>query len=1008
MPLDFLTQAERQRYQQLPAAIPERDLRQHFHLSEADRAFVATFRGVTSRLGMALHLGLLRYLGYLPDAWAVNVPAEVRAFVAGQLPDGAQIDLAGYGSREATRTAHLQAVLKHLGWSKWTPLEQGWLEPWLLERALEHDNERLLLDLACQKLRQHRLLRPAIGTLERLVGSLAEQAHRESFRRLRPLLDQPGLLATLDALLIPDDTPAALTRHRWLCQAATTASPRDLTQALAKLAFLQQLGVPAWDTSSLHINRQKRLARLVRARRNSYLQRLSPEKRYPALVAFLRESLLSLTDAVVELFDQYWEGATAKARRDLDAYQQRMAAAKDQALLTLGKAARLVVAEDDVPGPALRATIYEALSREALLTALEVSRALLQPSRHSHLAFLAERYGSVKQFSGQLLAQLHFAHAYQGDDFAQALTLVADLQAGRRRKLPVDLPQAFLTPTWARFVRAAEAGDAPGGHRQAYELGVLTTLRERLRSGDVYLPHSRQYAPLESYLLPVDEWVRVRTEACQQLNLPAQPLERIAQRITELQLLLPQVEALLGSGHESYLDEAAGRLVVPRLQAEELPASVTALQEEITRRLPRVELTDLLVEVDGWTQFAAHLQPLEGSAPRQAQHATLRYASLLALGCTIPLTDMAQSTGLDYQALWWTARSCLREETLRPATTQLVNYQHRQWLAAYWGNGTLSSSDGQRFPVSGAVRNARALPKYFGYGRGVTFYTHTADQYAQYGSQVIATTERDATYVLDEILDNETELEILEHTTDTAGYTDLVFALFDLLGLEFTPRLRDIADQKLSKIKGLDVTYPALKFTGQVNPAYLARHWEELLRVAGSLKLGYVTASLFIRKLQAYPRQHQLTYGLQEYGRLVKTIFILRYLLHQPLRRKINTQLNKGEQLHALRSWLWFGGDGVLRRKQEEAQQEVVGCLNLLTNAVVVWNTVYMQEVITQLRAEGYPVQEEDLVHLSPARFEHINRLGKYSFADQQALLNNGLRPLRRPEQAFITAASPA
>ena len=198
----------------------------------------------------------------------------------------------------------------------------------------------------------------------------------------------------------------------------------------------------------------------------------------------------------------------------------------------------------------------------------------------------------------------------------------------------------------------------------------------------MYLPDSRQYAPLESYLLPADTWAGVRAEACQQLNLPAAPVERIAQRIAELQELLPQVEALLGSGHDSYLDEAAGRLVVPRLQAEELPASVTALQEEITRRLPRVELTDLLVEVDGWTQFAAQLHPLEGQAPRQAQHATLRYASLLALGCTIPLTDMAQSTGLDYQALWWTARSCLREETLRPATTQLVNYQHRQWLAA--------------------------------------------------------------------------------------------------------------------------------------------------------------------------------------------------------------------------------------------------------------------------------------------------------------------------------------
>lgn len=78
----------------------------------------------------------------------------------------------------------------------------------------------------------------------------------------------------------------------------------------------------------------------------------------------------------------------------------------------------------------------------------------------------------------------------------------------------------------------------------------------------------------------------------------------------------------------------------------------------------------------------------------------------------------------------------------------------------------------------------------------------------------------------------------------------------------------------------------------------------------------------------------------------MKTIFILRYLLNQPLRRKINSQLNKRDQLHVLRSWLWFGGDGVLRRKQQE-EQEVVGCLNLLTNAVIVWNTVYMQEVIT-------------------------------------------------------------
>jgi len=154
------------------------------------------------------------------------------------------------------------------------------------------------------------------------------------------------------------------------------------------------------------------------------------------------------------------------------------------------------------------------------------------------------------------------------------------------------------------------------------------------------------------------------------------------------------------------------------------------------------------------------------------------------------------------------------------------------------------------------------------------------------------------------------------------------------------------------------------------------QHWDDLLRVAGSLKTGWVSASLLISKLQAYPRQHHLTYLLQEYGRLVKTAFILRYLHSQPLRRRIHAQLNKGEQLHALRSWLWFGGDGVLRQKQEVAQQEVVRCLNVVTNVVVVWNTVYAQLALQgQQQAVGQPALPEHLAQLSPARFAHLNRL---------------------------------
>jgi hypothetical protein len=128
---------------------------------------------------------------------------------------------------------------------------------------------------------------------------------------------------------------------------------------------------------------------------------------------------------------------------------------------------------------------------------------------------------------------------------------------------------------------------------------------------------------------------------------------------------------------------------------------------------------------------------------------------------------------------------------------------------------------------------------------------------------------------------------------------------------------------------------------------------------------------------------------------LVTTLFILRDLASQDYRRRINAQLNKGESLHALRDWLFVADKGVIRRKQEAAQTNQAMGLNLLTNAVVVWNTVYMPAVLDCLHTEGLPVEEDDLAHLSPTRFEHVNPYGKYIVPLEPAAQRHGLRPLR-------------
>jgi Tn3 transposase DDE domain len=206
---------------------------------------------------------------------------------------------------------------------------------------------------------------------------------------------------------------------------------------------------------------------------------------------------------------------------------------------------------------------------------------------------------------------------------------------------------------------------------------------------------------------------------------------------------------------------------------------------------------------------------------------------------------MAQLADLSYRQLAWCTTWYLREETLQPAIASIVNHHYRHPLARLWGGGTLSSSDGQRFPVAVRSPTATAIPRYYGFGTGLTFYTWTSDQSSQYGSKPIPSTVRDSTYVLDGVLDNETELPIAEHTTDTAGYTDLVFGFFDLLGLQFSPRLRDLADQTLYRIdKSIRYQHIGLLVRGAIKPRLFLAHWDDLLRAAGSLKLGWARFSL--------------------------------------------------------------------------------------------------------------------------------------------------------------------
>jgi TnpA family transposase len=188
----------------------------------------------------------------------------------------------------------------------------------------------------------------------------------------------------------------------------------------------------------------------------------------------------------------------------------------------------------------------------------------------------------------------------------------------------------------------------------------------------------------------------------------------------------------------------------------------------------------------------------------------------------------------------------------------------------------------------------------------------------------------------------------------------------------------------------------------KLRPELITPYWDELLRLAASLRHGWAPASLLLTRLHAGSRRNPLARALQEYGRLIKN-FVLAWLVDEELRRRVGRQLNKGEQLHALRRFLFYANEGHVRHRTPEQQTGQAICLSVVVNAIIVWNTVYTQRILNQLRADGQLITTSEIEQISPLPHQHINAYGHHTF--NLASRPTGYRPLRTPQQVVPPAA---
>ncbi len=344
------------------------------------------------------------------------------------------------------------------------------------------------------------------------------------------------------------------------------------------------------------------------------------------------------------------------------------------------------------------------------------------------------------------------------------------------------------------------------------------------------------------------------------------------------------------------------------------------------------------------------------------------------------------------------------EETSRQANTVIANHHHQLELAGVFGGGTMSSSDGQRFPVRGKSLTALAMNIHFA-DQGLSTYTHVSDQHSTYVTKVLVPTAREAHYVLDDLLGNATDLPIREHATDTHGVTLVNFALFDLVGKALTLRIRDLGKITLCRDdtrRAVNNSYPhaGALLNARLDEDLITRCWPDLLRMAGSLKFGRGDRVADRREMVgSIPAEHPGR-GNEGVGNASP---------HHPrspvpvgpgqYRRKISRQLNKGESPHLLRRDLHYANQGTIGKAHLQQHPEQAWCSTVLPNAIETWSTespLYRGGPAT--RPVGRDIPDQILAHVSPAHSENINFFGIITVdveAELAKLDSHGRRPLR-------------
>ncbi|WKN46429.1 Tn3 family transposase [Tunicatimonas pelagia] len=943
--------------------------------SREDFAQIRSCRRLHNQLGFAYQLAFVKLLNRFPETNPFEQYIDsLLTYVSYQVSISAS-QINRYQDRLQTVYEHQQRIGDYLNLTRWSEDHTEQLASYLFEQSLRTDQTTALKALARTFLHQQRILEPADYTLTRLTQRERERARHHIYGRIAEMLSDTAR-QHLDTLLVSGDQ--YFTPFQFIKQPPGHPSAASVLKLTRKIEVMDQTGALALDLTWLNNNYQRSLTKYAERCSADRLRQLQPAHRYSVLVCFLHQMHRETVDYLVDMLYKIVTRVYNRAQHDVEDHVKKQRKLLRRTLSTFRMLGQTIL-NDEITDVELRNSLFNQVDREKLHEQVVEVDLYLDGKYSNTFQRVVSRYHYLRQFTPTLLHHIEIeAASPQATATTEALDLLQHLNETGKRKLPEDSPLDFIPKK-----HRAKALKEGSPDRAAWECLLLTQLRDDIKQGNLSVKGSKRFSKLESFFIASNIWQPARKDFFQRAGLPVHPQAAVEYLTERLNAAYDRFLQTSDDNHYAQVTQGRWQLSVDKVEklGTKKQEQLDELKKTLSKRLLVIKLPELLIDVNNdlqhLTDFCTPSQSFQTVEDKR-----ILLATIMAHGCNIGPSTMARLTNdITYRQIKQVTDWQLTEEAQRSSLAKIVQAISQLDVTQAWGEGRTSSSDGQRFALPKKVLQQTFSTRFHEFA--LEFYSFVADNYAPFYSLPIECNDRDAAYVLDGLLYNETDLALEEHYTDTHGYTEINFAAFAMLGKQFAPRIRNIQDQhiyRISKEKDYRQLTPLVSPSDRaIHTDWVAQEWDRMGQFYASLESGHVTASTALKRLVGFSPKNHFYRANRELGRIFKTEYILNYLSDPVLRQRNRRGLLKGEQMHALAREVNYGKRGRLGPRDWDGQRIASNCLTLILASIIYWQAKEINRILIDIKQQdGLTVNNELITHISPIGWENIILYGEY------------------------------